>query len=131
DRAGDDRRRGHRGRLLGAARRSRRLRGQLLLPRRPTRHRPDPDADVRRAHRRRPRLRRRPVRGRARLSRLPYGWVEAGGSFIWVWSALYGVSGTVIRPRVGRSRSKVTSSSIVTRTVAKIIGHTPRPSTDR
>src|SRR5438094_10386359 len=60
-----------------------------------------------------------------------YGRVGAGGTVIRAWSALYGVSGTVISPRVGRSRSKVTSSSIVTRTVAKIIGHTPRPSTDR
>ena len=52
--------------LLGPARRARRLRGQLLVPRRPARHRADPHADVGRAHDRRPRLRRRPVRGRAR-----------------------------------------------------------------
>ena len=46
-------------------------------------------------------------------------------------SERYGVSGTVIRPRVGRSRSKVTRRSIVTSAAAISIGKMPRPSTAR
>src|SRR5581483_8301368 len=59
--------RGRGGPLLGAARRRGRLRGELLVPRRAARDGADPDADVRRAYARGPRLRRRAVRRGARL----------------------------------------------------------------
>ena len=55
----------------------------------------------------------------------------AGGSAIEARSGSSGVVGTVISPRVGRSRSKVTSSSIVTSAAAASIGTSPRPRTAR
>src|SRR5439155_23403370 len=51
---------------LGEARRAGRLRGQLLLPRRPARDRPHPNADVRCTHARGSRLCGRRVRQRSR-----------------------------------------------------------------
>ena len=53
------------------------------------------------------------------------GWLgagAAGGSAIDARRLVSGVSGTVMKPRVGRSRSNVTSSSSVTRPAARSTG---------
>ena len=70
---------------------------------------------------------RRPSLVRQRL----LGPVAAGGSAIDARRLVSGVSGTRMRPRVGRSRSNVTRSSSVTRAAARRTVTTPRPRSDR
>ena len=60
-----------------------------------------------------------------------YGPCAAGGRAIEARTDWSGVAGTSMSPRVGRSRSKVTSRSIVTRPAAATTGRSPRPSTAR
>src|SRR4029077_17707699 len=55
------------------------------------------------------------------------GPLAAGGRAIDARTDTRGVDGTLIKPRVGRSRSKVTSSSNVTSAAAAIIAKSPRP----
>src|SRR6185503_916132 len=57
----------------------------------------------------------------------PAGPCAAGGNSISARRAVSGVSGTVIRPRVGRSRSKITSRSSVTSAPARTTVVAPRP----
>ncbi len=54
----------------------------------------------------------------------------AGGRLMVAFSANSGVAGIVMRPRVGRSRSKVTRMRKLTRTAAPTIGIMPLPSTE-
>src|SRR6185503_1927892 len=61
----------------------------------------------------------------------PVGPVAAGGSAIDARRLVSALSGTWMSPRVGRSRSKVTRSSIVTRAAASTTGVTPRPRSER
>ena len=75
------------------------------------------------ASRARSRAARRPSPVRQRL----LGPVAAGGSSIDARKFVSGLSGTRMRPRVGRSRSNVTRSSRVTRPAARRTVITPRP----
>ncbi len=59
------------------------------------------------------------------------GAAAAGGSSMEARRATRGVSGTTMRPRVGRSRSKVTRSSRVMRIAPRSSAGTPRPRIDR
>ena len=63
-------------------------------------------------------------------ARASTGRLRAGGRLIVTFSASRGDAGTVIRPRVGRSRSKVTRTKKVTTTAARTMGRSPRPRTE-
>jgi Transposase, Mutator family len=68
-----------------------------------------------------------PVRTRAGNGYGPAGPVAAGGRTIEARSSVRAVEGMRMRPRVGRSRSKVTRSSRVTSAAASSTVSTPRP----